>query len=81
MKVDPIAESVGLAIAAANRIAAASGVDPARSHLTITDDDVETDDVWHIEYGARDFVHRRGGDLIVLVDKASGEVQRVLHGQ
>jgi hypothetical protein len=37
--------------------------------------------VWRIHDGPRDFVGRRGGDLIVLVDEHLGAVQRVVRGQ
>ena len=81
MNLDSHAKSVGLAIAAANKIAVARGIDPSSSQLTITEEFVPAKGTWRIEYGTRDFVRRRGGDLIVLVDKASGEIQQGLQGQ
>lgn len=80
MHQDDLAVSVALAVAAANDMAATYGVDPASSLVTISEDATDSSMVWRVEYGARD-VSRRGGDLIVLIDKSTGEVTRVLHGQ
>ena len=36
---------------------------------------------WRISYGPRDYVRRRGGDLIIEVGLDDGQVRRVLRGQ
>lgn len=57
------------------------GVDVAESLLTITQrlqDDIM---YWRINYGPRDYINTRGGDLVVDVSASSGEVEQVLWGQ
>ena len=57
------------------------GVDVADSRLTITQrlqDDIL---YWRINYGPKDYMNRRGGDLIVDVAANSGKVEKVLWGQ
>lgn len=78
---DEIAMSIASAVAIANDSARVHGVDVDQSLVTVTEEAIGSGNVWQIEYGPRDYVHQRGGDLIVLVDKASGKVRQVLHGQ
>jgi hypothetical protein len=37
--------------------------------------------LWRIHYGPKDYVGRRGGDLIIEVDPADASVKQVLRGQ
>ncbi|HEY8503158.1 MAG TPA: hypothetical protein VIL46_01150 [Gemmataceae bacterium] len=69
------------ALGVANEAAAAHGADPGESLVAITEETTPAGKVWRVHYGPRDYVSRRGGDLIVLVDGQAGEVQRVIHGQ
>jgi len=78
---DPLAMSIARAVSLANKAALAHGVDPAHSMITITDECLPTGRVWRIHYGPRDFVGRRGGDLIVLVDERLDAVLRIVRGQ
>jgi hypothetical protein len=81
IQLDEIAMSIASAVAIANNAARAHGVDVDQSLVTVTEEAIASGDAWQIEYGPRDYVHQRGGDLIILVDKVSGEVRQVLHGQ
>ncbi len=78
---DPLALSVAHAVSLTNEAALAHGTDPAHSLVTITEEIAAGGRVWRIHYGPRDFVGRRGGDLIVLVDERLAAVQRIIRGQ
>ena len=81
MQHDELVMSVARALALANEAALAHGIGPADSLLTITQEPSSAGRLWRIHYGPRDYIGRRGGDLIVVVDEASQAVQRVLRGQ
>jgi hypothetical protein len=78
---DPLAMSVARAVSLANETALAHGIDPAHSLMTITEECSAAGRVWRVHYGPRDFVGRRGGDLIVLVDERLATVVRIVRGQ
>lgn len=78
---DEMAVSLARAIAAANEKARAAGLDVAKSRISITQQAMETEPIWRINYGPRDYIGRRGGDLVVDVDARDGKVKRVLRGQ
>jgi hypothetical protein len=73
--------SVARALALAIEAAVARGTDPANSLVTIREEPSSGRRVWRIHYGPRDYVGRRGGDLIVFVDEAHDAVWRILRGQ
>jgi hypothetical protein len=78
---DELAVSLARALAAANKQARQRGVDLSQSLVTITQrvaDDLVT---WRVNYGPRAYVDRRGGDLIIDIDPATGQVLQVLRGQ
>ena len=81
MKQDHLVMSVARALALANEAALAQGIAPANSLVTITEETGPTGSLWRIHYGPRDYIGRRGGDLIVLVDEVGETVQRVIRGQ
>jgi hypothetical protein len=78
---DRLAMSVAKALALANEAALAQGTDPANSLVTITEATSAGGRLWRIHYGPRDYIGRRGGDLIVVVDEGSEAVQRMIRGQ
>ena len=78
---DHLVMSVARALALANEAALKQGTVPADSLVTITEETSSTGRLWRIQYGPRDYVGRRGGDLIVLVDEATEAVQRIIRGQ
>jgi len=77
---DDLAVFLARAIAAANKRAREFGVDVSQSLITITQS-FENGPCWRVNYGPKDYVGRRGGDLIVDVDAADATVTQVLHGQ
>jgi hypothetical protein len=78
---DELAVSLARAVAAANKRARESGVDLATSAVSISERYQEEGAFWRISYGPKDYVARRGGDLIVDVDRKDGSIKQVLHGQ
>jgi hypothetical protein len=77
---DDIAMNVARAVAAANKRARKSGVDVLQSLITITQV-FDSDVYWRITYGPKEYIGKRGGDLIIEVDLYHARIQRVLHGQ
>ena len=77
---DDLAVLLARAIAAANKRAREFGVDVSQSLITITQS-FENGPCWRVNYGPKDYVGRRGGDLIVDVDAADARVTQILHGQ
>ena len=78
---DDIAVSLARAMAEANKRARELGVDVLQTLITITQRSVNGDLVWRINYGSKDYVGRRGGDLIIEVDPNYAGIKRVLWGQ
>ena len=77
---DDFALPLARAVAAANTRAREFGVDVSQSFITITQD--FTNGLhWRVNYGAKNAVGRRGGDLLVEIDAVDGTVTQVLHGQ
>ncbi len=68
-------------LATANKRASALGIDVAESLLTITQRMANDVMIWRINYGPKEYINQRGGDLIVDVAAYSGEVEQVLWGQ
>ena len=81
MQQDDLVMSVARALARANEAALGEGTEPAESLVTITEEPSSAGRLWRIHYGPRDYVGRRGGDLIVLVDERGEKVQRIIRGQ
>lgn len=77
---DDLAVSLARVLAAANKRAQELGVDVGQSLITITqivDDDLR----WRINYGPKNYIEQRGGDLIIEVKAHDMKVTRVLRGQ
>jgi hypothetical protein len=77
---DDIAVALAQVIAAANKRATAAGVNVKESIITITQI-IGRELIWRVNYGAKDYVSRRGGDFIVDVRGRDAVVQQVLRGQ
>jgi len=77
---DEIAMTLAQAIAAANKGAAAAGIDVKESHISI-ECLPNNDTFWRINYGSRDYSLRRGGGFIVDVWERNMSIKQVLHGQ
>ena len=78
---DELAMSLAHALAVANKLARESGIDVLQSLITITQRAFNGQLLWRINYGPRDYVGRRGGDLIIEVDPISASIKQVLRGQ
>ncbi len=78
---DDIAVSLARAIAAANKRARESGIDVLQSLITITQRPFDGNLLWRINYGPKEYIGRRGGDLIVEVDPTDASIKQVLRGQ
>src|SRR6185369_3782882 len=78
---DELAVSLARAVAAANDRARREGVELKQSLLTAAEHSCADGICWRISYGPRDYVRRRGGDLIIEVGIDDGQVRRVLRGQ
>lgn len=78
---DDIAVSLARATAVANKRAGELGIDVLQSIITITQRSVNGDVYWRINYGPKDYVGRRGGDLIIEVNQETADIHQVLLGQ
>ena len=81
MQQDSVVMSVAKALKLANGAAIAHGTDPTTSSITISPVASQPATVWQIHYGPRDYLSRRGGDLIVTVDAALEKIEQVVRGQ
>lgn len=77
---DDLAVTLARVLTAANKSARESGIDVVQSLITISQI-ADNGFHWRINYGPKDYVGRRGGDLIVDVDGSDASVIRVLRGQ
>ena len=78
---DEIAVSVARVLASANRKAKELGVDVKESLITVSQHFAKGVWLWRVHYGARDYVNRRGGDLMIDIDAASADIKQILRGQ
>jgi len=81
LQADDMAYSVARALAAANEAAVKHGVNIDESLVNISEESAPPSRVWRIHYGPRDYVNKRGGDFIVLVEDGSDAVKRTIRGQ
>lgn len=77
---DELAVTVAHILAAANRRAREFGCDVSQSLVTLSQH-FDGGWYWRINYGPKNPVAQRGGDLIVEVNAENAEVKRVLRGQ
>lgn len=78
---DDLAVSLARAMAAANKKARELGVDVTQSLISITQHTLNGISVWRINYGPRDYVNKRGGDVLIEVDVHDATIKKVLRGQ
>jgi len=78
---DEIAVSVARVLASANRKAKELGVDARTSLITVSQHLAKGVWLWRVHYGARDYVGRRGGDLMIDIDPANADIKQILRGQ
>ena len=77
---DDIAVALARVMAAANKRARELGVDIVQSLITITQH-FDNGLLWRINYGPKDYIGKRGGDLIIEVDGEDMKIKQVLRGQ
>jgi hypothetical protein len=78
---DDMAVALARVIAAANKRARELDIDVWQSIISLTQHPQNNTWVWRVNYGARDYVGRRGGDLIIEVNPEDASIQRVIWGQ
>lgn len=64
--------SVARALSVASQTVLRQGTNPANPMITISEEPSSAGRSWRVHYGPRDYINRRGGDLIVVVDEALG---------
>lgn len=78
---DDLAVSLARAMAVANKKARELGIDVFQSLISITQYMLNGSSVWRINYGPKDYVNRRGGDVLIEVDMHDATIKKVLYGQ
>ena len=78
---DNIAVSLARAMATANKRARELGVDVLNSLIKITQHALNGDLFWRINFGVKEYIGRRGGDLMIDVDQSGKNIRNVLRGQ
>jgi len=77
---DDMAVVVARVMATANKRARELGVDILQSLVTITQH-FDKGVLWRINYGPKDYINQRGGDLIIEVGGDDIKIKQVLRGQ
>jgi hypothetical protein len=78
---DDVAVTIARVIASANKRARELNVDVMQSIISLTQYSQDGSWIWRVNYGAKDYIGRRGGDLMVEVNPEDASIQRVLWGQ
>ena len=78
---DELAVSVARMVGSANQRASQLGVNVKQSLITISQHAHNGGLRWRINYGSRDYVGRRGGDLLLEVDTNDASIKQELWGQ
>ena len=77
---DDMAVSLARVMATANKRARELGVDIVQSLITITQH-FDNGMLWRINYGPKDYIGKRGGDLTIEVGGEDMKIKQVLRGQ
>jgi len=77
---DDLAVTLARVMATANKRARELGVDTVQSLITITQR-FDNGILWRVNYGPKDYIGRRGGDLIIEVGGEDIRIKQVLRGQ
>lgn len=78
---DNLAVSLARAMTVANKKARELGVDVAQCLISITQHTMNGSTIWRINYGPKDYVNRRGGDVVIEVDVDDATIRKALRGQ
>ncbi|MDO8752584.1 MAG: hypothetical protein Q7J80_01725 [Anaerolineales bacterium] len=77
---DDMAVALARVIAVANKRARELGVDVVLCLITISQQ-IDNGLSWRVNYGPRDYINQRGGDLMIEVNGEDMKIKRVLRGQ
>ena len=77
---DDMAVALARVMATANKRARELGVDIVQSLVTITQH-FDNGLLWRINYGPKDYINKRGGDLVIEVGGDDIKIKHVLRGQ
>ncbi|GIK58840.1 MAG: hypothetical protein HND44_14495 [Chloroflexi bacterium] len=77
---DDLAMLLARVLAVANKRARELDVDVLQSFITITQS-YKNGPSWRVNYGPKEYIGRRGGDLIIEVDASDIRITQVLRGQ
>ncbi len=77
---DDMAVNLARVMAAANKRARELGVDVVQSFITISQQ-VDNGLGWRVNYGPREYINQRGGDLTIDINGEDLKVKQVLRGQ
>jgi hypothetical protein len=78
---DDIAVTIARVIAIANQQAYELNVDVGQSIISLNQLQQDNVWIWRVNYGARNYIGRRGGDLIIDVNSEDISIHRVFWGQ
>jgi hypothetical protein len=78
---DDIAVTIARVIALANQRAYELNVDVVQSIISLTQLQQNNIWIWRVNYGAKDYIGRRGGDLIIDINPEDISIHSVLWGQ
>ena len=78
---DDLALSLARAVVAANKRARELGIDVIQSLISITQYTIDDSSIWRINYSPKDYVNRRGGDVLIEVAMQDATIKKVLRGQ
>ncbi len=77
---DEMAVALARVMATANKRARELGVNVVQSFITISQQ-FDNGLFWRVNYGSRDYINRRGGDLMIDVNGEDMKIRQVLRGQ
>ena len=77
---DDLALTLARVMAAANKRARELGVDVVQSFISVTQQ-FDNGSNWRVNYGSRDYINRRGGDIMIDVNGEDMKIKQVLRGQ
>ena len=78
---DALAVSLAQMMAVANQRARELGVEASQCIISIAQPSCGGESHWRVNYGAKEFVGRRGGDLVIDVNPGDCTIAKVLRGQ
>jgi hypothetical protein len=78
---DNMALSLARAMTASNKRATELGIDLSQSLISISQFFVDEQVFWRVNYGTKNFIDQRGGDLIVEVSYPNANITSVMWGQ